>query len=202
MEMRLFSPNFAWSYFKEKEDLYRRYGYDLLEERRRFLHWLERLPEPVLEIGTGRGYFTLVLAMEGYDVVSIDPDPEAVEFARAFLASQKDFDNVNILIGSGESIPLPTASMGSVVMFNLWHHLEDVDRLISEIKRVLKERGIIAVVDFSQPGFDLVEKIHREVYGQTHAVIRRGFDDLISAFPGARVYHYKTEFEEGVCLLL
>jgi len=202
VEMRLFSPDFAWQYFKEKADLYRKYGYDILEERRRFLSWLERLPEPVLEIGTGRGYFTLVLGMQGYNVISIDPDFEAVEFAKSLLSSQGEFVNVDLLIGSGDSIPLPNRSVGSVVMFNLWHHLEDVDKLISEIGRVIRPGGTLAVVDFSQAGFDLVDKIHQEVYGKSHLVVRQGFDDLISSFTEARIYRYKTDFEEGVCLIL
>ncbi len=202
MEMRLFSPDFAWEYFKERAEIYRKYGYDLLEERKRFLDWLEKLPEPVLEIGTGKGYFTLALARKGYEVISLDPDSEAVEFACSLLASQGDFDKVKVMLGSGDRIPLPEGSVGSVVMFNLWHHLEDVKDIIEEIRRVMKPGGTIAVVDFSSKGFELVEKIHQDLYGEHHPVLRRGFEELISAFPGARVYHYKTEFEEGVCLVL
>jgi len=56
--------------------------------------------ETVLEIGTGSGYQTAVLAELGASVFSVEIIPELVEHARAVLASQ-GYDQVKIRCGDG-----------------------------------------------------------------------------------------------------
>ncbi len=200
--MRLFSPELACSYFREKAELYLRWGYDVMGERRAFLRFLEAIPEPVLEIGTGRGYFTLALAEMGLDVISLDPDPDAIEFASSLLEGMLGQSNVRFVCSSGEIIPLPDDSVGSVLLFNLWHHLKDPSTMLQEIKRVIRPRGLIGIVDFTPEGFELVDKVHREIYGEPHRVENQDIEQVLTFFPTAQVYRYQTEFEKGVCLRL
>jgi protein-L-isoaspartate(D-aspartate) O-methyltransferase len=59
-----------------------------------------RPDERVLEIGTGSGYFTALLASSCAEVVSVEIDPPTAERARARLAA-RGFDNVRIEVGDG-----------------------------------------------------------------------------------------------------
>jgi protein-L-isoaspartate(D-aspartate) O-methyltransferase len=67
----------------------------------RVLQELELAPdERVLEIGTGTGYFTALLASSCAEVVSVEIDPATAARARARLDS-KGFDNVRVEVGDG-----------------------------------------------------------------------------------------------------
>ncbi|MFD0737605.1 protein-L-isoaspartate O-methyltransferase family protein [Planotetraspora mira] len=56
--------------------------------------------EHVLEVGTGLGFQTALLARLAADVVSIDMWPDIVQWARSNLAGH-DIDNVELLVGDG-----------------------------------------------------------------------------------------------------
>jgi protein-L-isoaspartate(D-aspartate) O-methyltransferase len=56
--------------------------------------------ERVLEIGTGSGYFTALLAARGADVVSVEIDPQRAADARAKLA-RHGFARVRVEVGDG-----------------------------------------------------------------------------------------------------
>ncbi len=200
--MRLFSPELACEYFRDKIELYLRWGYDVMGERRAFLRFLEVIPEPVLEIGTGRGYFTLALAEMGLDVISLDPDPDAIEFASSLLEGMLGQANVKFVRSSGERIPLPDNSVGSVLLFNLWHHVKEPSLMLHEIKRVIRPGGLIGIVDFSPEGFELVDAVHRDLYGEPHPVENDDVDKAIDFFPGSQVYRYQSRFEKGICIRL
>jgi protein-L-isoaspartate(D-aspartate) O-methyltransferase len=55
----------------------------------------------VLEVGTGSGYQTAILASMGADVYSIEIVPELAERARATLTRLGDADRVHLRVGSG-----------------------------------------------------------------------------------------------------
>ncbi len=57
-------------------------------------------PESVLEIGTGSGYFTALLASRALDVTSVEIDPELAATARSRLA-RHGFTHARIEVGDG-----------------------------------------------------------------------------------------------------
>jgi len=56
--------------------------------------------ESVLEIGTGSGYFTALLASRALDVTSVEIDPELATSARSRLA-RHGFTNARVEVGDG-----------------------------------------------------------------------------------------------------
>ncbi len=197
--MKLFSPEIAYHYFEERLQLYRQYEYDIVGERLNFLKWIEFLPQPIVEIGTGKGYFTLCLAKMGYKVYSIDLDQEAIEFSNALLEYFGLESNVKLLRGDIDLLkeirPL------SVVSFNLWHHIKNNERFINSIIETSPQ--LIAMVDFSDEGFLLTDKLHRMVYGSSHLVIQpdlKKWESFLEA-RGYDLFYYESKFERGFCAL-
>lgn len=85
----------------------------------------------VLEIGGGTGYQAKRLAQDGFSVVSIDiPDSN---YADRLEFPVQPYD--------GRSIPFPDASFDVEFSSNVLEHVQDLPRLHSEIRRVLRRDG-------------------------------------------------------------
>jgi SAM-dependent methyltransferase len=85
----------------------------------------------VLEIGGGTGYQAKRLAQDGFLVVSIDiPDSN--------YADQLEFP---VQSYDGRNIPFRDASFDVVFSSNVLEHVQDLPRLHSEIRRVLRPGG-------------------------------------------------------------
>ena len=92
----------------------------------------------VLDLGAGTGKFTRCLVARGLDVIAVEPD----DVMRATLAA--GLPKVRALAGTGESIPLPDASVGLVTIAQAWHWM-DAARAAVEIARVLRPGGTLAL---------------------------------------------------------
>jgi len=98
----------------------------------------------VLDIASGEGYGSAILAKSAHKVFGIDIDPEVVKHAREKYAGVA---NIEFLIGRAESIPLPDHSIDIVVSFETIEHLDQPtqEKFLQEIKRLLKEDGKLVI---------------------------------------------------------
>ncbi len=84
--------------------------------------------ETVLEIGTGSGFLTAILAKLAKKVISIEYFPDLSKQAAANLASL-NFDNIELIIGDAAKGWLDGAPYDMVVMTAAVEQLEDSHRL-------------------------------------------------------------------------
>ena len=115
-----------------------RFGYfrRVLDQER----MIERGKRKLLDVGCGGGLLSEELARVGFEVTGIDPAPETIETARAHAATSKL--DIEYRIGSGEQLPFPDASFDHVACCDVLEHVDDVDRVIGEIARVLRPDGL------------------------------------------------------------
>jgi SAM-dependent methyltransferase len=92
-----------------------------------------------VDLAAGTGLFTRPLAARVPHVIAVEPDPKM----RAVLAERTP--GVEVLEGTGESIPLGDASADALFVSSAWHWL-DPDRAIPEIARVLRDGGRFGVL--------------------------------------------------------
>jgi ubiquinone/menaquinone biosynthesis C-methylase UbiE len=144
----------------EREAQYLSFGYDVKKERRRILDAAGLIQGEILEAGTGKGYFSLVLAKKGHRFVSFDLSEEAREIARLHLRSYGLDSMARFVIENGESLSFKDQSFGTVFSVNTLHHLENPLKVIDELIRVLAPSGKLVLCDFSDEGFSMMEKIH------------------------------------------
>jgi len=95
----------------------------------------------VLDIASGEGYGSNLLAFHSKAVIGVDISSEAV------LHSSKKYvrDNLEFRQGSADNIPLPDNSIDVVVSFETIEHHDKHDEMLFEIKRVLRPNGILII---------------------------------------------------------
>lgn len=91
----------------------------------------------VLEIGFGEGYGTKMLAETCREIVAIDIEKDAVEYAR----NKYGDDKCSFQWYEGHTFPFDDGSFDAVVSFQVIEHIKDDNHFISEIYRILKDGG-------------------------------------------------------------
>jgi SAM-dependent methyltransferase len=91
-------------------------------------------PQRVLEVGGGDGWLSERMRDElGCDVVLVDQSERMVE-----LAAERDLD---ARVGDVQDLPFAAGSFDTVVAAWMLYHVDDVERGLSEIARVLEPAG-------------------------------------------------------------
>ena len=96
----------------------------------------------VLDIASGEGYGSSILAKEAKFVVGVDINEDTVRIAQNKYERQ---DNLKFLVGSCESIPLDKNSVEVVTSFETIEHHDKHHEMMREIKRVIKQDGILII---------------------------------------------------------
>ena len=99
--------------------------------------WLGR---DVLDLGCGGGFLAEELARRGANVTGVDPSQPAIDIARDHAGA--NFLKINYQVGTGERIPFANDSFDIVVCVDVLEHVEDLPRVIMEVRRVVRPGGL------------------------------------------------------------
>jgi arsenite methyltransferase len=103
----------------------------------------------VADIGAGGGYFSLRFAEAvGKDgvVFAVDTNSGFLEFIKE-RAKEKGLDNVKTVLTSEDGASLPE-SVDLIFMRNVCHHIPNRINYFIKLKKVLRERGRIAILEY------------------------------------------------------
>lgn len=128
----------------------------------------------VVDIGSGDGLFSHLMAKQGLSVFGVEPEAQAV------MQAQKKIDSYSyprkspeIKCGHGGSLPFENSSMDAVIMFDVIEHLDNPIEVLLEASRVLKSLGRLVITTpawqyghSSDPTYHLFEYTERELINQ------------------------------------
>jgi len=103
-----------------------------------------REKDKILDVGCGTGKYLVELAKKNRICYGIDPLVE-VSLAVAQRMAEKAKVNINLLQAEGENIPFPENFFDAVLFLSTIQHVNDADKTLSEINRVLKNKGILLI---------------------------------------------------------
>ena len=110
----------------------------------------------VVEFGCGTGYFTKVIAQNAECVIATDLSDEMLEVARTQL---KAFQNITIQKADCENVSFPSGKFDTVFMANVIHFIENPLKALQESYRILKDGGLLLLVDYTGYSMKWFEKM-------------------------------------------
>lgn len=129
-----------------------------------FEHLLLHVPDlknrRILDLGSGRGYFLIDAARRGYTV-------EGLEFSKRYIEeTNKKAHEAGLAIpvvqGRGENMPYEDNSFGFINMAEVIEHVEDPEKVMEEVYRVLSPGGMAYV---SVPSRYSIKDTHFHLWG-------------------------------------
>jgi ubiquinone/menaquinone biosynthesis C-methylase UbiE len=103
-----------------------------------------------LDVATAAGHTALAFAPHVAHVIASDLTPEMLTVAEK-LAAEREIANISFEIADAEDLPFDDASFDLVTCRIAPHHFARIDRFADEAHRVLRDRGVLAVVDNVAP---------------------------------------------------
>ena len=116
----------------------------------------ERELGEVMEFGCGVGYFTKAIAKNARHVIATDLSDEMLKEARSHL---EGFQNITIQKANCEDTYVPSGRFDTVFIANLIHVVENPIKALQESHQILKNKGLLLVVDFTGYGMSWFESM-------------------------------------------
>jgi SAM-dependent methyltransferase len=120
----------------------------IVDAARAAAHGADRGPLVVVDLGAGTGKLSRLLAGRGPDVTAVDPSSAMLEVAARGSVDAPPPAAPGVLrtqVGTAEATGLPDACADVVTVAQAWHWF-DVDAACTEIARILRPGGLLALV--------------------------------------------------------
>ena len=123
----------------------------LLEPGQSWRLWARALgsllpPMAVVDLGCGSGLLALEIAHWASSVQAVDVNRPALEKGRQ-EAERRNLTNVTFIEGDIRALPLAANSADLAVISQSLHCIEDIDGVLSEARRVLRDNGRVLVLE-------------------------------------------------------
>ncbi len=159
-----------------------------LEHRHRYLQACTLAKgKVVLDIASGEGYGSAMLAEHALQVIGVDISAQAVAHAQQRYRG----DNLEYRVGSCAAIPLADASVDLLVSFETIEHHDQHQEMMQEIRRVLRKDGVLLISSPDKMSYSDVPGSHnefhvKELYQHEFKQLLEGYFDNTAYF-GQRI---------------
>jgi ubiquinone/menaquinone biosynthesis C-methylase UbiE len=125
-----------------------------------FDHFIAVLDPPsgsiFLDAGCGPCAHSVRLARRGFDVHATDFSPSALEMAREYVESRGLTDKITLARENLMEFSFPDLSFDHILCWGVLMHIPDVERVVSELARVLKPGGSLIISESNKSSLEAV----------------------------------------------
>jgi len=123
------------------------------------------------DIGAGTGIFTFAASgITEEKIYAVDISDEMIEV----LSKRKNegkVDQLEIIKVSDANLPIESSSVGLILLATVFHELEGPEKMLKEIKRIKKDTGKLAIIEFHKKktptGPPINQRISKEALVET-----------------------------------
>ena len=147
----------------------------------------------VLDAACGEGYGSALLAGAAAAVAGVDISEDAIAHANGRYGG----GNLEFLTADCLALPFADHAFDCVVSFETLEHLEDQDRLLREIRRVLKPEGFLVISSPDKAVYS--ERMQYQNEYHVRELYRGELEALLRAhFPSVRLWGQKLVFQSAI----
>lgn len=116
----------------------------------------------LLDIGCGIGYFTIPAAkfLKHNKAIGIDIMPEILEIAKE---NAEGISNIEFRVSKEYSFPVEDGLVKYVLISNVIHEIEEKERYLNEVRRVLKQDGYLLIIDWDKRETEAGPPVHERI---------------------------------------
>ncbi|MDI6720606.1 MAG: methyltransferase domain-containing protein [Methanomicrobiales archaeon] len=136
----------------------------------------------VLDLASGEGYGSYMLAQEARSVTGIDIDANAIQHAETKYSKT----NLKFFQGSICDVPLEGRSLFDVIVcFEALEHIAEHEQLLSEITRLLKDDGLVILstpnkaIYSDEPGYKNPFHVRELDFDEFRRLLKKYFSNII-----------------------
>ena len=132
----------------------------------------------VLDIASGEGFGSALLARNAKCVIGVDIDQNTVRHAQH---KYERLRNVSFVVGDARALPLESKSVDLIVSFETIEHIHEHQKMLDELLRVLRRDGAVIVsspdkINYSdKPGFANPFHVHELTHHQFVRLFKKSF---------------------------
>ena len=124
--------------------------------RRKMIAELENVqPQLILDVATGTGDVAIntikQLNITGLHIIGLDISPEMLNIGKKKIVTEGMSGTIDMIVGDSENLPFENNKFDAITVAYGVRNFENLERGLSEMQRVLKPKGKLVVLEFSQP---------------------------------------------------
>ena len=132
----------------------------------------------VLDIGTGPGFYAIILASRGYDVTAVDLSEGMLEQAKANAGELAE--KIRFLKMDAQTLEFPDNEFDVIVTRNLTWNLPDPVKAYGEWRRVLRDGGVMLNIDSNWYAYLFDDEKKNEKQAERDCTVQAGVEDYES----------------------
>ena len=118
-------------------------------------------PKTILDVATGTADFAIeTLKLNPDKIYGVDLSEKMLAVGRKKILNKSLADKIELLAGDAENLPFNDSTFDIITVGFGVRNFENLEKGLTDMHRVLKENGKVAILEFSKPNAYLLKKIY------------------------------------------
>lgn len=137
------------------------FGIDVLWRKRLIRELKKYKPSKILDIATGTADLAIMASkIKDAEIVGVDLSSGMIEVGKEKVDRKNLNQKIQLLVGDAESLDLKLNSFDAAMVAFGVRNFEDLDKGLTEIAAVLKDKSPLFVLEFSKPQLFLFKQLY------------------------------------------